>query len=131
MRKIAYPILLAVSYLRRGGLNDEGLFRIGPKQITLDKLKAYLDAGIPLSAELINESDSHLFSALLKSYLRELPVPFLGRKDPAVYNKWLEAAALTTNTQRIPEIRNIINNLPAEIQLNIQYVVKFLTMLSF
>ena len=83
-----------------------------------------------MSTDLIVESDSHLFSALLKSYLRELPVPFLGRKDPVVYHKWLKAAVLPSNTQRVPEIRNIINTLPAEIQLNVQYVVKFLTELS-
>ena len=83
-----------------------------------------------MSTDLIVESDSHLFSALLKSYLRELPVPFLGRKDPLVYHNWLRAAALPSNTQRVPEIRHIINTLPAEIQLNVQYVVKFLTELS-
>jgi hypothetical protein len=42
-RTIAYPIRLSVTFLRENGLNDEGLFRISPKQIKLDKvcLKGY------------------------------------------------------------------------------------------
>ncbi len=37
-RTIAYPIRLSVTFLRENGLNDEGLFRISPKQIKLDKV---------------------------------------------------------------------------------------------
>ena len=46
-RTIAFPIALAVSFLRDTDLSDEGLFRISTKQIKLDKLKAYLDANLP------------------------------------------------------------------------------------
>ena len=103
--------------------------RISPKQIKLDKVKAQLDSNIPLTAGLIADSDAHLFSSLLKCYLRELPVPFLGSKDPMVYKKWLDASRLPTN-ERTQEIRNIIQLLPKEIVLNIQYLVKFLSELS-
>ena len=43
---LPFPIVLAVSFLRQTNLDDEGLFRISTKQIKLDKLKAYLDAGL-------------------------------------------------------------------------------------
>lgn len=46
-RSIAFPLSLAVTFLRQSGLNDEGLFRISTKQIKLEKLKAYLDANLP------------------------------------------------------------------------------------
>jgi hypothetical protein len=51
------------------GLCDEGLFRISPKQIKLEKMKAHIDSHQPLG-ELLGDSDAHLHSALLKSYLR-------------------------------------------------------------
>ena len=38
---IAQPIRLSVTYLRENGLNDEGLFRISPKQIKLDKVRLW------------------------------------------------------------------------------------------
>jgi hypothetical protein len=46
-RTIAFPIALAVTFLRETGLTDEGLFRISTQQIKLDKLKAYIDANLP------------------------------------------------------------------------------------
>lgn len=41
---IAFPIALAVTFMRKTGLKDEGIFRIPTQQIKLDKLKAHLDA---------------------------------------------------------------------------------------
>ncbi len=41
---IAEPIRLAVTNLRKSGLNDEGLFRISPKQIKLDKVNFQLSS---------------------------------------------------------------------------------------
>ena len=48
------------------------------------QVKAYIDANIGFQ-EILDDGDSHLHSALLKSYLRELPEPLLGRKNSAVY----------------------------------------------
>ena len=112
--------------------NNDDLFcsRISPKQIKLDKFKALLDSNIPITADLVADSDAHLFSALLKSYLRELPVPFLGREDKAIYDKWIQVAGLPSSQQRIDGIRKILDNFPENISLNIQYLVKFLSELS-
>ena len=53
------------------GLNDEGLFRISPKQIKLEKMKAHIDSQhFEDLGELLADSDAHLHSALLKCYLR-------------------------------------------------------------
>ena len=63
-RTIAFPILLAVSFLRQTGLDDEGLFRISTKQIKLDKLKAYLDAQvdfIPLLQVQYSDNEKRLY----------------------------------------------------------------------
>ena len=89
-----------------------------------------MDSNIPLSAELISDSDAHLFSALLKSYLRELPVPFLGGKDAETYHKWIQTASFTSSQERVDGIRNILDELPKGISLNIQYLVKFCSELS-
>ena len=104
--------------------------RISPKQIKLDKFKALLDSNIPITADLVADSDAHLFSALLKSYLRELPVPFLGREDKAIYDKWIQVAGLPSSLHRIDGIRKILDDFPENISLNIQYLVKFLSELS-
>ena len=54
------------------GLTDEGLFRISPKQIKLEKMKAHIDSQhLEDLVDLLADSDAHLHSALLKCYLRQ------------------------------------------------------------
>ena len=89
-----------------------------------------MDSNIPITADLVADSDAHLFSALLKSYLRELPVPFLGREDKSIYDKWIEVANLSSSQQRVDGIREILSSFPENVTLNIQYLVKFLSELS-
>ncbi len=87
-------------------------------------MKAFIDANIPFQ-ELLVDGDSHLHSALLKSYLRELPEPLLGRKNPDVYNMWCEAALLRDGPRRVKEIERILREeLPQKVVVNIQYLVK-------
>ena len=85
-----------------------------------------MDSNIPITADLVADSDAHLFSALLKSYLRELPVPFLGREDKSIYDKWIEVANLSSSQQRVDGIREILSSFPENVSLNIQYLVKFI-----
>lgn len=107
-RTIAYPIALTITYLRDTDLNDEGLFRISPKQIKLDKFKAHLDSHQPIG-DILLDGDVHLHSSLLKSYLRELPVPLLGGGQ--TYYKWMEASALRDQEKRIKKykVRTLLN----------------------
>ena len=77
-RQIAAPISLAVSQIRKNGMNEEGLFRLSPQLVKFNKLKAFLDSNLPLEEALV-DADSHLYAGLLKGYLRDLPVPLLGK----------------------------------------------------
>ena len=128
-RTIAFPIALSVRYLLDSGLNDEGLFRISPKQIKLDKVKAHMDSQEPL-AELLLECDAHLYSALLKSYLRELPEPLLANGDASLYDRWIEAGAEADEAERVRRIADILKDLSEPTAKNAQYLTKFLNELS-
>jgi len=88
------------------------------------QVKAFIDANIEFK-DLLVDGDPHLHSALLKSYLRELPEPLLGRKSSAVYQMWCDAALLRDPTTRIKEITRILHQeLPPRVVINIQYLVK-------
>ena len=101
-RSVAYPIALSITYLRDTDLNDEGLFRISPKQIKLDKFKAHLDSHQPIG-DILLDGDVHLHSALLKSYLRELPVPLLGKG--VIFQKWMDASLLREQEKRVRQYK--------------------------
>ena len=75
---IITDLSIAIFQIRRYGMHEEGIFRIAPAKIKLNKLKAFIDAGLPLEEALV-DADSHLYAGLLKCYLRELPIPLLGR----------------------------------------------------
>ena len=77
------------------------------------------------------DCDVHFFAALLKNYLRELPVPLLGRKEGHVHDRWVEVPALPTKEARVKEIRYILKeDLPSNVVINIQYLVKMLAELT-
>ncbi|TRY62697.1 hypothetical protein TCAL_07965 [Tigriopus californicus] len=127
-KDIAFPIWLAINKMLESGLNDEGLFRISPKQIKLDKFKAYLDSHEPVN-ELVVEGDVHLQAGLLKSYLRELPVPLLGGRD--AYDRWIQSSVMRDERKKIKEFQSILDEeVSTSIKKNIQYVIKFLQELS-
>jgi hypothetical protein len=127
-RTIAFPIALSIRNMLDGGLNDEGLFRISPKQIKLEKMKAHIDSHQPLE-ELLSDSDAHLHSALLKSYLRELPISLLG--DDQAYARWIRASTVKNSEERLTEFASILSqNLSSEARKNVQYVIRFLSELS-
>ena len=61
------------------GAPNSNVNQCGPLQaIKLNKLKAFMDYNLPVEEALV-DADSHLYSGLLKCYLRELPVPLLGK----------------------------------------------------
>ena len=93
--------------------------------------------GIVISSVLLyqicsfQDCDVHFFAALLKNYLRELPVPLLGRKEGHVHDRWVEVPALPTKEARVKEIRYILKeDLPSNVVINIQYLVKMLAELT-
>jgi len=125
-RRIAAPIGLAVSQLRKMGLNDEGLFRLCPQQTKLNKLKALMDSNLPLAGLLV-DADPHLYASLLKCYLRELPVPLLGSN----YQRWTEVLLRRRTSDRVAEIRKILReDVSSAVATNIRYLFKFLLELS-
>ena len=81
-----------------------------------------------MSTYIFQDCDAHFFAGCLKSYLRELPVPLLGRKHDSVYDRWIKVVSLNSREAKIREIRYILKEeLPSKVVVNIQYMVKFLS----
>ena len=79
----------------------------------------------------MQDCDVHFFAALLKNYLRELPIPLLGRKEGHVHDRWIEVPGLPNKEARVKEIRYILKEeLTTEVVTNIQYLIKMLAELT-
>ena len=75
---------------------------------------------------LTQYKDPHLYTALMKSYLRELPDPLFAS---AFTEHWKTANAIKDGTQRIKEIKRILNMIPDENKNNIEFLFNFLAQL--
>eukprot|EP00088_Acartia_fossae_P016842 TRINITY_DN1948_c0_g1_i17.p1 TRINITY_DN1948_c0_g1~~TRINITY_DN1948_c0_g1_i17.p1 ORF type:complete len:878 (+),score=255.73 TRINITY_DN1948_c0_g1_i17:200-2833(+) len=120
---IAFPIQLCCTKLLELGLDEEGLFRLTAGASKVKRLRAEIEAGHAYQST-VDGYDHHVFTGLIKTYLRELPSPLLGEE---LYSGWLEAGQLT-GEDRFNAIWNLLQSdyLPRENYRNIQYLFKFL-----
>jgi len=126
---IAFPIQLCVTRLMELGLEEEGLFRLSAGQAKVKRLRAEIEAGQASLASLeAGHSDHHLLTATIKSYLRELPEPLMGGE---LYQDWLEAGTLEGD-DKFDAVWNLLQHehLPRENYKNIQYLFKFLNLVT-
>jgi len=126
---IAFPIQLCVTRLMDLGLEEEGLFRLSAGQAKVKRLRAEIEAGQASLASLeTGHSDHHLLTATIKSYLRELPEPLMGGE---LYQDWLEAGSLEGD-DKFDAVWNLLQHehLPRENYKNIQYLFKFLNLVT-
>ena len=117
---------MCVSRLVALGIEEEGLFRLAAGSSKVKRLKAELETpGLPglLSLEA---ADHHVLTAIIKSYLRELPEPLFGG---SLYQDWLEAGRCEDAAERAEAVFNCLqhDNLPREHFRNIQYLFKVTT----
>ena len=123
---IALPLRLGVKGLKHN-MREEGLFRVGPSIPTFKKLKAYIDTGATEEAVLQEYRDPHLYTALIKYYLRELPDPLFSsqlEQDWSVINK------IDDDNKRMKEIDSLFEKLPKANRENIEFLFEFLAHLN-
>lgn len=105
------------------GLEEEGLFRLAAGNSKVKRLKAEMETpGLNL-LQSTESSDHHVLTAIIKSYLRDLPEPLLGA---GLYQDWLEAGQCEDGQERLDLVWNILQHdqLPRDNYKNIQYLFK-------
>lgn len=102
-------------------MDEEGLFRLAAGSSKVKRLRAEIDAGqVTLSS--LEGCDHHVLTAIIKTYLRELPSPLFGDE---LYQDWLETANLQ-GEDRFDGIWNLLQSehLPRDNYRNIHYLFK-------
>ena len=102
--KIAVPLQVSVCTLLNH-LEVEGLFRVGPRMTSLRRAKSSLDASVPNHLISKQFEDPHIFTAIIKAYLREL-------KDPifcsSFSSNWSEADAETNKEKQVLMVKRYL-----------------------
>ena len=123
--KIAVPLKFAVCGLL-GHLREEGLFRVGPGMLSLRRAKTALDAGVPNKQLRTQFNNPHIFTAVIKAYLRELKDPLLCSQFA---NLWVEANKIKDRSEQVEYIKQLLAKLPEANRTNIGYLFQFLSKL--
>ena len=116
-------VQVCVNKLISLGLDEEGLFRLAAGTSKVKRLKAEIETpGLPVLLSL-EAADHHVLTAIIKSYLRELPEPLFGA---GLYQDWLEAGQCEDSQEMFDAAWNLLQheNLPRENYRNIQYLFR-------
>uniref|UniRef100_A0AAR2L444 Rho-GAP domain-containing protein n=1 Tax=Pygocentrus nattereri TaxID=42514 RepID=A0AAR2L444_PYGNA len=105
-----------VQYLRRHGMEQEGLFRVSGSVRAVDSLKQKLDSGEDL--DLQQEAEVCSVASLLKQYLRELPE---GLVHSSIHSTLIQLH------HGEPDVRELLLRLPDVHYSVLRYLCYFLT----
>ncbi|OXB61309.1 hypothetical protein ASZ78_002546 [Callipepla squamata] len=113
-----------VSYLKRKGLQVEGLFRRSASIQTIKDVQKLYNQGKPVNFD--DYHDIHIPAVILKTFLRELPQPLLTFEcyDPIVGITNVESCL------RVTRCKQIIEGLPEHNYIVLKYLICFLHMVS-
>ncbi|KAL0073288.1 Rho GTPase activation protein [Phycomyces blakesleeanus] len=112
------PVLcLMIEHLRQHGMDQEGIFRKSPSSVEFKQVKHALNKRIPVD---LKNYDIHISSNLVKTFVKELPVPLLTSRDVHCLDK------ATVRQERVGQMQGVISRLPRYERNVLQYVLCFL-----
>ncbi|XP_076831354.1 protein FAM13A isoform X3 [Brachyhypopomus gauderio] len=123
--KDGVPVVMKtmVEYLRRHGLDQEGLFRVSGSVRVVAGLRQRLDGGADV--ELEQETDASAVASLLKQYLRELPE---GLVHPSIHHDLLRLHRHEPSEEDFCKgMRELLLRLPGIHYSVLRYLCHFLT----
>ncbi|XP_070621378.1 rho GTPase-activating protein 25 [Erythrolamprus reginae] len=119
------PILVekCAEFIRKNGLDEEGVFRLPGQDNLVKKLRDAFDAGERPSFD--QETDVHTVASLFKLYLRELPEPVIPWSQ---YEEFLLCGQLLTSDEGKgrPELVKQLARLPPDNYNLLRYICQFL-----
>ncbi|XP_046723588.1 rho GTPase-activating protein 24 isoform X2 [Silurus meridionalis] len=119
------PMLVeqCVDFIRRWGLQEEGLFRLPGQANLVKELQEAFDCGEKPAFD--GNTDVHTVASLLKLYLRELPEPVI---PFCKYDELLACTKLYSKDQEagIKELRRQVEGLPLVNYNLLKYICRFL-----
>ncbi|XP_053505645.1 rho GTPase-activating protein 24 isoform X1 [Ictalurus furcatus] len=119
------PMLVeqCVDFIRRWGLQEEGLFRLPGQANLVKELQDAFDCGEKPAFD--GNTDVHTVASLLKLYLRELPEPVI---PFCKYDEFLACTKLFSKDQEagMKELRRQVESLPLVNYNLLKYICRFL-----
>ncbi|XP_072374950.1 rho GTPase-activating protein 1 isoform X1 [Scyliorhinus torazame] len=111
-------------YIKRNGLNKEGIFRRSANMYLVKEVLQKYNNGVPVDFKAYN--DVHLAAVMFKTFLRELPEPLL---TYSLYNQVISFGKVAESKQ-IETIAEMIQTLPQDNYAVLHYLVVLLGLIA-
>lgn len=115
-------VFVCIRYLTYHGLKSVGLFRISGASESADVLRRAFEQG-----SAIELSDPHVTADVLKSYFRQLSDPLIPSN---LFQSFLNATDLRREEESIPLLRSLLDQLPHDNMVVLNYLIHFLTQVA-
>lgn len=124
-KPIAAVLHKCCTSLLKSGIEQPGIFRLAGGLPQLRKLKAMFDSNRMEEEDW--EHDVFTLAQAIKLYLRELPEPLL---TFSMFEDWISCIGNPNVATRIPKCRELVGRLPGSFQVNLQYLIWFLSQVA-
>eukprot|EP01105_Mastigella_eilhardi_P026188 TRINITY_DN742_c4_g1_i1.p1 TRINITY_DN742_c4_g1~~TRINITY_DN742_c4_g1_i1.p1 ORF type:complete len:575 (+),score=169.69 TRINITY_DN742_c4_g1_i1:94-1818(+) len=109
------PVKFAIEYLESvDATGVSGIFRISPEESSQTTIKQALNSG-----NVPTFTDPHQATSVLKNYLRSLPDPL------TTFERYHDFVKAMSHPNKAEMLAELINNLPVENRLTLQYILKY------
>ncbi|KAG2237443.1 hypothetical protein INT48_009572 [Thamnidium elegans] len=121
-------VVQIVDHIKQHGLDKEGIFRKSPSSEELQSVKAAFNNGTKVD---LKQHDIDVSAALLKVFIRELPIPLIGLKLSETMGALPDASICTSDTINKVKTKLTLNyaEKPSHFAL-LKYICQFLKLVS-
>ncbi|GAA5798069.1 hypothetical protein HPULCUR_003468 [Helicostylum pulchrum] len=121
-------VVQIVDHIKQHGLDKEGIFRKSPSSEELQSVKAAFNNGTKVD---LKQHDIDVSAALLKVFIRELPIPLIGLKLSEAMGALPDASICTSDTINKVKTKLTLNyaEKPSHFAL-LKYICQFLKLVS-
>lgn len=126
-REIPEVVESCVKFIKRFGLDHQGIFRLSGSATEINDMKQLFENGRDPLAGLNHWKDINAVAGLLRVYFRELQDPLF---SSAQYQDFIKASLSASVGEGIRELSNVLNMLPEAIVNVMKYLFSFLSLVA-
>lgn len=126
-REIPEVIESCIKFIKRFGLDHQGIFRLSGSSTEINDMKQLFENGRDPLAGLNHWKDINAVAGLLRVYFRELEDPLF---PSAQYQDFIKASQSGSVEDGIRELSNVLNMLPESIVQVMKYLFSFLRLVA-
>eukprot|EP01080_Neovahlkampfia_damariscottae_P001559 gene1559-12684_t len=122
--QIPLPLLRCITHIENVGMNMEGIYRVSGSYKQMADIQQLYDKGLDPD---LTKYDRYVITGVIKKFFALLPEPVMTFK---LYDPFLRAQAKRSERDRVIEIKKLVQQLPKEHFIVLNYIITHLKKIS-